>query len=195
MSQFHSKIKALVLDVGYKIPPIAKKILDDHKLPILPYKRPMTDKKFFKKKEFKYDKENDYFICPNNQQLCYSTTTRDGYRTYKSDPKRCKDCPLKHKCTESKNNQKVISVHVWNDSLEYADQLRGTDYHKDVYKRRKETVERNYGEGKENNTLRYTRYKGVKKNQDYLTLLFANMKKIALWTDNLNKKYEKYRAA
>ena len=197
MNKFDEKIQAVVMDVGYKTPGIAKKILDNNKLPILPYKRPMTEAGFFKKYEYIYDKEKNVYICPNGQVLRYTTTNRNGYREYKSVPEKCKNCPLLNKCTKSKNTTKVILRHIWQDSLDYAEELRKTDYHKEVYKKRKETVERQFGEGKENNTLRYTRYKGVKKNQNYITLLFAcmNLKKLALWTDKRNKKYEEYKMA
>jgi len=190
MEQHSENINSFVMDVAYKTAVISKKILDDTKLPILPYKRPMTKKGFFKKYEYQYDAEDDLYICPNNKKLKYSTTSREGYKNYKSNPKDCVNCPFLHKCTKSNNHQKVVSRHIWAESLEYAEELRSTQYHKIVYRKRKETVERVFGEGKENNSLRYTRYKGKKKNQDYLTLLFAcmNMKKIALWSDKNEKR-------
>ena len=35
------EIKAIVADAGYKTPWISKRILDDGRIPVLPYKRPM----------------------------------------------------------------------------------------------------------------------------------------------------------
>lgn len=44
--------------------------------------------------------------------------TFEGYRQYKSDPSHCQNCPLLKDCTRSKNKQKVVTRHVWQDSKE-----------------------------------------------------------------------------
>ena len=41
-------IKAIVADAGYKTPWISKRILDDGRIPVLPYKRPMNKKGFLR---------------------------------------------------------------------------------------------------------------------------------------------------
>lgn len=79
-------IKNVIVDAGYKIPAIAKMIINDGKTPIMPYKRPMTKKGFFRKHEYAYDEYFDCYICPNNEVLKYSTTNRDDYKKYKSNP-------------------------------------------------------------------------------------------------------------
>jgi hypothetical protein len=48
-------VKGIVVDSGYKIPAIARQILEDGKIPIMLYKRPMTRDGFFKKYEYAYD--------------------------------------------------------------------------------------------------------------------------------------------
>ena len=60
---------------------------------------------------------------------------------------------------------------------------RYTQNWKDNYPLRKETVERTFGECKEQMGLRYTRYRGLQKNDQYSTLIFAchNLKKMANW--------------
>lgn len=65
--------------------------------------------------EYVHDEEYDCYLCPNDKILMYTTTTRNGYRQYKSDPKDCKDCPLRNKCTKSKNMTKVIERHLWEE--------------------------------------------------------------------------------
>ena len=69
-----------------KTPWIMKQIFDSERLPSTPYTGPMTKKGFFKKYEFVYDEYYDCIICPNNEILTYSTTDRDGYRQFKSNP-------------------------------------------------------------------------------------------------------------
>ena len=143
----------------------------------------MTKDGFFKKKEFIYDEMLGGYLCPNNQVLKYSTTNRDGYREFKSDKNKCVNCPFLLKCTHSKNHIKVVTEHVWNDYLLEAEETRYTIGSKEIYAKRKETIERCFGDGKENFGLRFTRYKGIKRVTQGLLLLFAcmNFKKMARW--------------
>ncbi|MBP8313565.1 hypothetical protein J4G49_12950 [Clostridium neonatale] len=57
----HSNVNGIVVDLGYKIPVIAKQIIDDRKT----------------------------LIIPNNPILKYSTTNRDGYKEYKNNMQAC----------------------------------------------------------------------------------------------------------
>ena len=177
------EVQGVSVDAGYKTPWIMKQIFDSGKLPCTPYKRPMTKKGFFKKYEYVYDEYYDCIICPENQVLKYTTTNREGYREYKSDPKICKDCPSRAQCTESKNHQKVVTLHVWNDYLERAEDIRHSPWGKMIYGRRKETIERVFGDAKEKHAMRYTQYRGRARLQMQVLLTFAcmNLKKIATW--------------
>ena len=84
-----------------------------------------------------YDRYYDCYICPNNQILKYSTTNRDGYREYKSDPKICINCPDINKCTNSKNHTKVVTHHIWENYMEEVEHLRRTSINKEIYEMRK----------------------------------------------------------
>ncbi|GAB7388432.1 hypothetical protein BSNK01_22690 [Bacillaceae bacterium] len=52
----------------------------------MPYTRPRTKEGAIHKHEYVYDEYYDCYICPAGQVLIYETTTRDGYRMYRSDP-------------------------------------------------------------------------------------------------------------
>jgi hypothetical protein len=106
------QIESVALDSAYKTPWIMKQIFDSGRKAVTPRKGPMTKKGFFRKYEYVYNRGNDCILCPENQTLRYSTTNRDGYREYKSDPKICQSCPSRHKCTDGKNFQKVVTRHV-----------------------------------------------------------------------------------
>ena len=167
------KVKEIALDAGYKTPSVLRFL--DHRdiLSYLPYKRPMTKKGYFKKHEYQYDSEKNQYVCPNGEILKYTTTNRKGYREYKSDPKRCEKCPMKDRCTKSKNNTKLITRHIWQEHVDKAEEIRRTPMWKTKYPRRKETIERVFAENKEHHNLRYTRVRGLKKNQFQATMLFA----------------------
>lgn len=181
----HSNVKGIVVDSGYKIPAIAKQIIDDGKIPIMPYKRPMTKEGFFKKYDYAYDEYYDCYICPNNTILKYSTTNRDGYKEYKSNKNSCVNCPYIKQCTESKEHIKLVTRHVWEEYMEQVEDIRHTQGIKETYKLRSQTIERVFADAKEKHGMRYTQYRGLKKIKMELNLLFAcmNLKKLANWLD------------
>lgn len=181
--KFGDQIKNVCLDAGYKTPAIARTIIENHQNPILPYKRPMTKKGFFKKNEYVYDEEYDCYLCPNNKILKYTTTNRLGYKEYKSDSKDCSTCPFREQCTKSKNNTKVVTRHVWEEYIEQAEEIRHTQLWKEIYPQRKETIERVFADDKENHGLRFTRVRGLKKNRHRSSMIFAchNLERLARW--------------
>jgi transposase len=175
------KPESAALDAGYKTPRIAKILIDDGVDPYMPYKRPMTKKEFFPKYEYAYDEYYDCYVCPNYQALEYSTTNRDGYREYKSNSKICVSCPHREQCTKSANHTKVVTRHVWQDYLETVEDFRHTVKGKEIYERRKETIERVFADAKEKHGLRFTRHNGLAKvkTQVLLTFMVMNLKKLA----------------
>lgn len=172
-----------VMDSGYRTPAIARELIEDGNIPVMPYKRPQTKDGFFKKYEYVYDEYYDCYLCPNNEVLPYRTTNREGYREYKSDGRKCKKCPYLKKCTESKNYEKTVTQHVWESYIEQVEEIRHTLGTKEIYNQRKETIERVFADGKEKHGLRYTQYRGLEKVKMELNLLFAsmNLKKLAIW--------------
>ena len=177
------QIKAVAVDAGYKTPWIMKQIIDSERIPAVPYKRPMTKVGFFKKYEYVYDEYYDCILCPANQVLEYSTTNREGYREYKSDPTYCKNCNYLNQCTQSKAHQKVVNLHVWDKYMELAEDYRHTPEYRDIYKMRGQTIERVFADAKEKHALRYAQMRGLQKVKMQVTLTFAcmNLKKLAMW--------------
>ncbi len=96
--------------------------------------------------------------------LSYATNNRKGYIEYRSNPKDFKNCPFLSKCTISKNHTKVITRHIWAEALETCEEIRHQSWFKELYKKRKETIERIFGTAKEFHGLRYTNQIGIGKN-------------------------------
>jgi len=180
-------IKTLIADAGYKTPAIAKLLIDKGIDPLFPYKRPMTKDGFFKKHEYAYDEYYDCYVCPNDEVLNYSTTNRDGYREYKSCGKTCAACPFLSRCTESRDHVKLITRHVWTDYMEKCEDIRHTIGMKELYNRRKETIERLFGTAKEAHGFRYTNMNGKVRMNMKVGLTFAcmNLKKLANMMDKM----------
>ncbi|WP_445506905.1 transposase, partial [Niallia sp. 03190] len=118
IERFQFNVEAVALDSGYLTNPICKGIIERNIFGVIAHRRYSPVKGLFPKWKFTYDKEADYYTCPNGQKLPYRTTTREGYREYKSDAKQCKDCPLLSQCTRSKNHTKVVTRHVWEENKE-----------------------------------------------------------------------------
>ena len=79
----------------------------------------------------------------------------------------------------------MVTRHVWQDYYEEAEHLRYVPEHRELYERRKETIERNFADLKEKHGLRWTNYRGLERNQMQAMLVCAamNLKKLAncLW--------------
>ena len=176
-------VETVTVDAGYKTPWICKKVMDDDRNISTPYKRPMTGKDFFKSYEYVYDEHYNCVICPTNQVLKYTTTNRDGYREFKSSSAVCKACPKLAHCTHSKNHQKVVQKHIWEDYMELAEDFRHSPKGKATYTRRAQTIERVFADAKEKHGMRYTPLKGLVRVTNWLRLKFAamNLKKMAMW--------------
>lgn len=181
------QIKTIVADSAYKTPHICKKVFDDGRVLSTAYKRPMTMKGGHEWWKYVYDEYYDCIICPEYQVLNYSTTNRDGYREYKSNPQVCENCPTRHLCTNSANFTKIVTRHIWKDYEELADDVRYTPIYQKLYMARKETIERVFADAKEQHGMRYTRYTGLAQVKNWVKLKFAamNLKKFAKrrWKD------------
>lgn len=97
-------------------------------------------------------------------------------------PARYADCPQRAQCTQSRNHQKLVTRHIWEDLKESINANRLMDLGKRLYARRKETVERSFADAKELHGHHYARFRGLSKVQAQCLLSAAcqNMKKMAL---------------
>jgi transposase len=177
------EVETVVADAAYKTPHICKKVFDDKRVLSTAYKRPQTMKDGHEWWKYVYDEHFDCIICPEFQILQYSTTNRDGYREYKSDPRICANCPTRELCTHSKDCVKTVQRHLWKDYEELADDARYTPEYRDLYAKRKETIERVFADAKEKHAMRYTQYRGLAQVTKWVRLKFAamNLKKLAKW--------------
>ena len=178
--------KFIVMDAGYKTPWIAKKTLDDGRVPILPYTRYKGNKETYRPWEYEYDPIADELICPHGEVLRHTTTDRDGKRVYRNTPKNCRMRNCSTRCGATAKGQKMVTRHIWQEYLDLAEQLRKTDLGKALYERRKETIERVFADAKEKHAMRYTHHRGLAHVTSWVRLKFAamNLKKMAIWSWN-----------
>lgn len=174
----------ITMDAGYKTPWIAKKTLDDGRIPILPYTNRHYKQEYYKPWEYEYDPKSDSFTCPHGGTLRHTTTDKEGKRTYRSNTKHCRDCPFKWKCGANEKGQKVLTTHIWQEYLDLVEQLRKTERGKEIYAMRKETIERVFADAKEKHAMRYTHHRGLARVTIWVRLKYAamNLKKLAVWS-------------
>ena len=180
--RFGFRVRAVGVDAGYAAAAITQGLEERNIYGVIGYRTPTHRDGYFYKREYRYDEKLDVYICPNGQLLSYRTTNREGYRQYHSDAEQCRNCPVRGKCTQSANATKVVTRHVWEASRERMEQHRLSRVGKRIYKRRKETVERSFADGKQLHGHRYARMRGLRRVQQQCLLAATaqNIKKIAL---------------
>ncbi len=98
-------------------------------------------------------------------------------------------CPFLSRYTESKDRRKLVTRHVWADDMEQVEEIRHTKGYKEIYNRRKETIERIFGTAKEFHGMRFTNQIGHEKMHVKvgLTLTCLNIKKLTKMMKNVSK--------
>lgn len=176
-------------DAGYFNINVLEELAQKNLTPVIGPRRYAGKKGKKSKYWFDYHPEEDVYYCFEGHELNYKTTTRQGYVEYHSDSKICNNCPEKNKCLyESETSgeikttqQRIIRRHI---KEHYADDVRAfmkTQKGKNLYQRRKETIERAFADMKELMGLRYAHYRGSHsvKAQVLITGAAYNVKKIA----------------
>ncbi|MCI5892079.1 MAG: transposase [Clostridiales bacterium] len=72
---------------------------------------------------------------------------------------------------------------MWSEYIELAEDIRHTPKYAELYRLRKEKIERVFADAKEKHAMRYTPYKGLAQATNWVRLKFAtmNLKKLAKW--------------
>jgi len=136
---------------------------------------PAPDKKY-NKSNFKYDKENDCYICPEGQTLPYRQINRRKHdqepdRVY-YDTKVCRRCPNKEKCTTNKRDGRKIHRNTKQDVLDTINARMQTDEARQIFRERKKIVEHPFGTTKAVWGYRQFLCRGQKKTTAEMSLTF-----------------------
>ena len=178
------EVETIVADSAYKTPHICKKVFEDGRVLSTAYKRPQTMKGGHEWWKYVYDEHYDCVLCPEHQVLSYRTTNRDGYREYRSDPRKSVSTVPPATCapipkTVSKRYSDISgrTMRNWRTTPATCPNTRNCN------QRRKETIERVFADAKEKHAMRYTQYRGLAQVSNWVKLKFAamNLKKLARW--------------
>ncbi len=168
------KCKTASADSGYSSTDDLEKI-DDQKINVIvPSQRQVSKKKLkpFDKANFKYDKENNCYICPEGNVLRYSGfNKRKKHKDYLiTDKFICRKCPNFGECTKSKSGRKIIRLR--NEQLrEKFESQYNEPESQEIYKRRMQKVELPFGHFKRNLKVSAFRLKGIEGTKAEMSLL------------------------
>lgn len=170
------------LDAGYHCAPVCKQLADAGIQGIIGYRRHTHKGEHFGKYRFEYNPVENCYICPQKHRLQWTTTNREGYREYWSDPEHCRSCPHRQQCFSEKASRRLVTRHVWQELLDSADEYTKTPEGRLLYKWRKETIERSFADAKQLHGLRFARGRGLPslREQSFLSAAAQNIKKMAL---------------
>ena len=180
-------IKKVGLDSGYDNIDIKKYFEKENIFGVIQYRSYGQGKTEIRKYEFKYLKEEDCYVCPKTGVILpYKNIDKNGYKKY-YDRKACENCPFREKCC-GRAKFRAIRRLIYEEVNERARERRLSEEGKELFKKRKTTVERSFGDSKQNHGYRFTLFKGVNKNQAYTHLICAaqNMKNIAIKRYNID---------
>lgn len=184
----------IVADAGYGSEQNYEDIIENRKrTPLITYNQYRKEKKKKHKKNafhvdnWKYNEEEDSYLCPNGRNLrfAYHSKRKDKYgftRTFKVyECEDCSDCPLRELCTKAKpgNNRKVFFNEKWESLKEYVRTKLSDEKTGAIYGKRKIDVEPVFGFLKAN--LGFTRFsvRGKRKvtNELAFALMAVNLRK------------------
>ena len=181
-NKFGFRIKEVGVDSGYDTLEIKKYFEDNNIFGVIAYRRYQQGDTQIRKYEFKYNKKSDCYVCPKTGVILPYTgrVDRNGYKYY-SDKENCKGCPYLDECCK-KQGYRTIRRLICEELNEKSRERRLSERGKEMYKLRKEKIERSFADSKNNHGYRYAMYRGLQKNQNYTWLICAaqNMKNIAL---------------
>ena len=160
-------IKEVGIDSGYNTIDIKKYLHDKGIYGVIAYRRYAKAETTVKKNTFKYIRERDCYICPKTGVILEYTgrIDRNGYKYY-SSKENCEGCPEKGGCA-NKKEYRVITRHILEELNEEMRERRLSERGKELYKMRKEKIERSFADSKNNHGYRYAMYRGIEKNQNY----------------------------
>ena len=175
---FNFNIQKVALDSGYATLDIKKYIIDNNIFGVIGYRRFGSQESRQEKNKYYYNKEYDVYVDKETGEVLeYSgKIDRLGYKTYINLDK-----------------DKIVRRHICEWMNERIREYRISKEGKELYKKRKEKVERSFADSKQNHGYRYAMHKGLIKNQHYTWLICAaqNMKTISMKIEN--RQYEEYK--
>lgn len=149
-----SACKTAVADAGYSNVENLKETVTKQIDVIVPTQRQALHKPNddpFGKDKFRYDSENNQYLCPEDKRLRYSHySSKKGHYLYRiEEASLCHECPHFGVCTNSKRGRAIIRLKE-EELREKLEARYASEEGQAIYKKRKEKVELPFGHIKRN---------------------------------------------
>lgn len=177
----------IVADAGYGSEENYQYILDEEeRVPLITYNmyhkesRKSYKKQLFRRENWPYIAEDDYFVCPNQRRILFSHySTRKDRAGFKRDFKiyeceDCRGCPVRNKCTKvtEGKNRKIQINPSWEYYKANIRTLLKEEKAGSVYRQRKIDIEPVFGNLKRNMKFDRFHVRGTQKISNELGLCF-----------------------
>ena len=162
----------VLADKGYWNGEELKKCAEDNITTIVSSPKEQGNKGY-QKADFKYNKENDYYVCPMGKILHKTGVKEIKYVNRKA----CKECPNKERCTSSKNGKAIHKTA--NDKYLEEAKVRQIE-NMDLYHTRQMIVEHVFGTVKRDLGFTYFLLRGNEKvkGESFMHFLIYNIKRV-----------------
>ena len=112
---------------------------------------------------FRYDSENDHYLCPAGQRLrLHNEDPHNRRKRYRAKPSVCNACELKSRCTTSERGR-VLYRPFYEDYYDRVRAYRGTYPYEKALRKRKVWVEPLFAEAKDWHGMRRFRLRRLEK--------------------------------
>jgi len=130
------------------------------------------------KSAFVYDAPLDEYVCPEGKRMACVGTSKQKRSSvelvvlgqYRCTPGVCQECPRRQECCPKSKQGRSISRSEHEGSVERLKERMSREENKQKYKRRAATVERLFGDGKENRGMQRVQGRGLKNARIQLAL-------------------------
>lgn len=176
------KPKRLAADSAYGIGKFLAWIVGEEIAPHIPVRDySQRDDGTFSRSDFKFDKDNNVYICPAGKPLTTTGRIRyDDLRPYSASKRDCDICPLKMQCCPKDISRKLLrSIH--EDARNVARALDGTPAFQESSNQRKK-VEMRFAHLKTHHSFERMRLRGLSGARDefHLAAIVQNLKTLAI---------------
>ena len=177
--------ETVVADKQYGTAENYKRLRRTRVRPCIPHSTRKSQGGKFGHDQFKYDPNDDSFLCPGGQRLLpyHRNESRRRIR-YMAAKGVCLKCPLRSKCTDSKHGRRV-QRHMDQDHIDWADGCLSQRQRRRLMGRRKACVEGSFADAASNHGFKRARWRGwwLMRIQNLLIATCQNLRKLlkATW--------------
>ena len=137
----------------------------------------------FKKKDFKFQKEEDCFLCPVGKKVTLRSLEREEFnicRIYRADRKDCQACPMLSQCVSKSHKSRTIRVNIFEGAVKKQRKRDGTPLHRQILKQRQIWCEGSFAAQKAHHNLSRLFRRGVEAVEEHclLSAMALNLKRM-----------------